>query len=282
MSIPLTCTTLVDVVETICYYLLENSLVEDHVRYEMRIEKDYLYEVETEPSVLNDYNILKPYAYQNLFAQIVEKHLRNINVNVNITRKYNLAWVLTSLSFELVKPVEGCIKMYANTWYSQRRGPFFRRELVFRNENGEVMFHGSTFSVLLDVEKRTIYRKKELPFLLGQPTGDFTIEASPTFKTNLEFCKVDERKVLNSHIDYLGHVNNCRYGEFAYDAFTDKERQNLAKLKRMDFNFTSELRKKDTFSILKAYDGNKVFVRGYNDIKDNTAFDIKFEFSNSL
>jgi len=159
---------------------------------------------------------------------------------------------------------------------------FFAVSLCLRNENGEVMFHGSTFSVLLDVEKRTIYRKKELPFLLGEPTGDFTIEASPAFKTNLEFCKVDEREVFNSHIDCLGHVNNCRYGEFAYDAFTDKERQNLAKLKRMDINFISELRNKDTFSILKASDGNKLLVRGYNNIKDNTAFDIKFEFANSL
>jgi len=172
--------------------------------------------------------------------------------------------------------------MYANTWYSQRRGPFFRRELVFKNENGEVMFHGSTFSVLLDVEKRTIHRKKELPFLLGEPIEDFTIEAGPAFKTNLEFCKVDEREVLNSHIDCLGHVNNCRYGEFAYDAFNDKERQNLAKLKRMDINFTSELRNKDTFSILKACADDKVLVRGYNNIKDNIAFDIKFKFSNSL
>jgi acyl-ACP thioesterase len=248
----------------------------------MRSEKDYIYEVETEPSVLNENNILKPYAYQNLFAQIVEKHLKNINVNVDITRKFNLAWVLSSLAFELVKPVEGCARMYANTWYSQRRGPFFRRELVFRNENGEVMFHGSTFSILLDVEKRTIYRKKELPFLLGEPAKYFTIEAGPTFKTNFEFCKVCEREVLNSHIDCLGHVNNCRYGEFAYDAFNDKERQNLANLKRMDINFISELRNKDTFSILKACTGNKVFVRGYNNIKDNIAFDIKYEFSNSL
>jgi acyl-ACP thioesterase len=209
----------------------------------------------------------------------VEQHLNNINVNVDTTMKYNLAWVLMSLSFELVKPVEGCMKMYANTWYSQRRGPFFRRELVFKNENGEVMFQGSTFSVLLDVEKRTIYRKKDLPFLLSEPTEDFTIEARPTFKTDLEFEKVDERKVFNSYIDCLGHVNNCRYGEFAYDAFTDEERQNLAKLKRLDINFLSELRNKDIFSILKAYDGNKVLVRGYNNIKDNIAFDIIFEFA---
>ena len=94
----------------------------------------------------------------------------------------------------------------------------------------------------------------------------------------MEFDKIAERKVFNSYIDYLGHVNNCRYGEFAYDAFTDEERQNLARLKRMDFYFLSELRNKDTFSVLKTYDGNKLLIRGYNNIKDNLAFDIIMEF----
>lgn len=244
----------------------------------MNSEKDYVYEVETEVSLLNENNILKPYAYQILFAQLVEQHLNNINLNIDFTLKYSMAWALRSLSIELVKPIEVCIKMYASTWYSQRRGPFFRREFIFRNENGEVLFQGSSFSVLLNVEKHTIYRKKELPFLFNEPIEDFTIEANPTFKPNLEFDKIAERKVFNSYIDYLGHVNNCRYGEFAYDAFTDEERQNLARLKRMDFYFLSELRNKDTFSLLKTYDGNKLLIRGYNNIKDNLAFDIIMEF----
>jgi len=243
-------------------------------------EKDKVYELEFEPSALNENNYLKPYAYQNLFAQLVEQHLNNININVDTTMKYNMAWALMSLSIELVKPVEGCMRLYANTWYSQRRGPFFRREFVFKNRNGEMMFEGSSFSVLLNVEKRTVYRKKELPFFLHEPTEFFTIEATPTFRTSLDFDKIDERRVYNSYIDCLGHVNNCRYGEFAYDAFDDNERQNLARLKRMDLYFISELRIDDTFSILKAHDGSKLLVRGYNTIKDNIAFDIISTFAN--
>lgn len=245
----------------------------------MSTEKDFVYELETEVSLLNENNILKPYAYQVLFAQLVEQHLNKINANVDMTMKHNLAWALMSISIEFFKPIEGCIKMYANTWYSKRQGPFFRREFVFRNEKGELLFHGSSFSVLLDVSKRTIYRKKELPFIISEPLEDFVMEASPTFKTDLEFVKVDERKVFNSYIDCLGHVNNCRYGEFAYDAFTDEERQNLSKMKRMDIHFLSELRNKDTFSILKAYDDQKTLIRGYNNTKEDISFDIIMEFA---
>lgn len=244
----------------------------------MNWEKDYVYEIETEVADLNECNVLKPYAYQKLFAKVAEQHLNRINVNVDTTMKSNLAWVLVSLSFELTKPVEGCVKMFAQTWYSQRKGPYFRREIVFKDEKGEVIFQGSTFSVLLDVEKRTIYRKKELPFAISEPVEDFTIEACPTFKTGMDFCKVDERKVYNSYIDCLGHVNNCRYGEFAYDIFTGEECLKLNKLKRMDFYFLSELRAKDTFSILKAYEDNRILVRGHNDIKNDVSFDIIMEF----
>ena len=242
-------------------------------------ELDYVYDVEIEVSELNENNFLKPYAYQNIFAKIAEQHLNKINLNVDTTMKYNLAWVLMSISIEIVKPVEGCTKLYANTWYSQRKGPFFRRELVFKDENGDLMFHGSTFSVLLDLTTRSVYRKKTVPFMDSEPFEDFTIDAVPSFKTGLEFENIDERKVYNSHIDCLGHVNNTRYGEFAYDALTENERNNLGKLTRMDIYFLSELRSNDTFSIQKAYQNNKIMVRGLNNIKQNISFDVVFDFS---
>lgn len=244
----------------------------------MKVEKDYIYEIENEVSDLNENMLLKPYAYQKMVAKVVEQHLNEYKVNVATTMKSNLAWALASLSFEIVKPVEGCMKMFANTWHSQRKGPYFRREIIFKNENDEVIFKGSTFSILLDIEKRTIYRKKKLPFFPFEPYEEFTIKADPTIKTKLKFVKVDERKVYNSYIDCIGHVNNCRYGEFAYDVFTDGEREDLIKLKRMNIYFSSELRSKDVFSILKAYDGGNIMVRGYNETKECIAFDIVLEF----
>ena len=241
-------------------------------------EKKFVYPIETEVCELNENNYLKPYAYQNLFAAVAEEHLNNINLNVDATMQYNLAWVLTSISFEIINPIKGCIKLFANTWYSQRRGPFFRRELVFKNSDGELMFHGSTFSVLLDLTTRNVFRKRQVPFFIDEPVEDFTIQASPSFKTDVEFKKLEDRKVYNSFIDCLSHVNNTRYGEFAYDALTDAEKNNLSSLKRMDIYFLSELRNHDTFSVFKAYDDNKIFIRGFNNMKQDTSFDVSFEF----
>lgn len=241
------------------------------------MERKHIYEISSDIGDLNQNNILKPYGYQRLVGKVIDWHLETANLTLAVTQKYDLAWVIVSLSIEILKPIVGEKKMYAQTWYSQRKGPFFRREFVFKNEAGEILFHGTNFSVLLNMDTRTIHREKVIPFFDLQPVGDCTIEATPTIKINSEFEQVDERKVYNSYLDCLGHVNNIRYGEFAYDAFSQSECMNLDRIKRMEFYFRSELRSNDSFSILKAHENGKLIIRGYNDTVSEISFDVVFQ-----
>ncbi len=245
----------------------------------MKSEKDCVYELLSTAAYLNQYNQLKPYAYQVLFEQMAERHLFDLNLNVDTTMEYNLAWALISMSIEVVTPIEKSMILYGNTWYSQHRGPYFRRELIFKDGDGRVMFKGSSHSVLFDIEKRSVFRKKEVPFPMHEPTGIFLLEASSGFKMDVDLTAVEERTVQASQIDCLGHVNNCRYGELAYDIFTDEEQENLKNLKRMDINFLSELRAGDQFTMKKAYEGDQIFFQGYNNTKDDVSFNIALRFS---
>ncbi len=244
------------------------------------MEKDYIYEITPDISDLNENGLLKPYAYQNLFAKIAEEHLNKINLNMDTTIKHNLAWALISISLEIVKPVQGCGKLFAQTWHSHKKGPYYRRELVFKNSDGDLLFQGSTFSILLDLNTRAVFRKKETPFPVGAPIEDLTIEASPTFKSKFQYNEVEDRKVYNSHIDYLGHVNNIRYGEFAYDALTDDEKNNLDHLKRYEIYFISELRCNERFSIMRTDNDNSIIIRGTNLSRDQHSFDVVMSFDN--
>ena len=218
------------------------------------------------------------YAYQKYYSQAGEWDLIQHNCNVSEIIKYNLCWAIISMSVEIVKPMDRTMKLYANTWFSQRKGAYFRRDFVFTNENDEVVFQGYGASVLLDLINRTTYRGDELPFEMVDPLEEFTIAEIPRKKIDLEFTEVDERKVYNSHIDVLGHVSNCRYGEFAYDTLSDEERDKLKKLKRMDISFKSELRNKDTFKMLKAYEDNKIMLQGYNNTKSDVSFNVIYSF----
>lgn len=244
----------------------------------MKSEKDCVYELLATASYLNQYNQLKPYAFQILFEQMAERHLFKLNLNVDEVMKYGVAWALISMSVEAVTPIENNMTLYGNTWFSQHRGPYFRRELLIKNGDGQVMFKGSTHSVLLDLEKRSVYRKKEAPFPMHEPTEIFLLDASPGFKMETELLPVAERTAQPSHIDCLGHVNNCRYGEFAYDTFTDEEQEMLRDLKRMDIYFLSELRAGDRFTMKKGKEGNKLFFQGCNNTKDDVSFNIVMSF----
>ena len=244
----------------------------------MKSEKDCVYELLATASYLNQHSQFKPYAFQSLFEQMAERHLFNLDLNVDNTMNYGLAWALISMSVEVVKPIEKSMVLYGNTWFSQHRGPYFRRELLLKDGSGQVLFKGSTHSVLLDIEKRSVFRKKEVPFPMHEPTEIFLLDASSSFKMNAELETVSERIVQPSQMDCLGHVNNCRYGEFAYDAFTAEEQEKLKDLKRMDINFISELRAGDQFTMKKGYEGNKMFFQGYNNTKDDVSFNIVMSF----
>jgi len=245
----------------------------------MKSEKDCVYELLATASYLNQHSQLKPYAYQVLFEQMAERHLFQLNLNVDETMQHGLAWALISMSVEVVTPIEKSMALYGNTWFSEHRGPYFRRELLVKDADGRVMFQGSTHSVLLDIEKRSVFRKKVIPFPMHEPTPLFLLEASPGLKMDVDLTSVLERAVQPSQIDCLGHVNNCRYGELAYDIFSEKEQENLKNLKRMDIYFLSELRAGDHFTMRKASEGNQLFFQGYNNTKDDVSFNIAMSFN---
>jgi acyl-ACP thioesterase len=244
----------------------------------MKQEKDCIYEILTTASYLNQHRQLKPYAYQILFEQMAERHLSDLGLNVDTTMQYGLAWALISMSLEVTNPIEDNMTLYGSTWFSQHKGPYFRRELLFRDETGRLMFQGSTHSVLLDMEKRTVFRKKVPPFPMHEPTEQFLVDASPGFRMEAELFPIQERSVQPSHIDCLGHVNNCRYGEFIYDTFSDEEQENLKHLKRMDIHFLSELRKGDLFTINKSSEENRLYFQGFNRSKEDVSFHIMLQF----
>ena len=243
------------------------------------MEMDYEYPVETEVGDLDANGLLKPHGYQKLFARIAEAHLNRLNLNVDATLPHNLAWALVSMSFELTRPVLGCVRLTATTWHSQRKGPYFRRELVFRDEAGETVFHGSTFSVLLDMTTRGVFRRRETPFPIAPPHEEFVMDASHSIQFGGTYTAHEKRMVRNSHIDALGHVNNIRYGEYALDALTPAECARLGDLRRMDIRFVSELRPQASFLVERAVQGDRVGIRGVSPDGETIHFEYVLTFT---
>lgn len=246
-------------------------------------EQSNRYSLQLDPSLLNPQGALKPQSYQALYCELAERHLAAHDAGSGQTMEYGVAWVLISLSVDVFRPAMPPGILEAKTWKSGRQGPYFMRDFIFYASDGEPCFRGTSYSVLLNLETRTISRDKRIPFFsltadrapltLGRPTwkqayghnGDFIAD-------RLELRA--RRKVENSFLDLLGHVNNIRYGEFVYDAMTDPEAERLKSLVRMEVYFAAELRKRDLFSVSAAEEQDRLFFRGRKDESGETSFDM--------
>ncbi len=240
------------------------------------LELDCVYRIPTGVSLFNERVFLMPQSYQQLYAALVEEHLDKFLCSMPYTSRHGLNWALISLHFDVLKPLDNAVWLLGQTWHSEHRGPYFRREFRFRSEEGELLLHGTSYSILLDMEKRSVFRGREIPFHVEPCTPEFVVDdVSNRFRETLDFQDMGERMAQNSDIDALGHVNNTRYGAFAYDLFTEEEKDLLQKPFRMELFFISELQQGRAFSLQKAVTEDGLAVRGMRD--EEAAFVVRFK-----
>lgn len=208
----------------------------------MKGEQEYQYPVEIGISMMNENEALTPGAYQQLAMQVIEQHLFNIEMDEQrLIEQYSVAWVLMSMSFELRRRIQPRERLYARTWNSGGSRLLFRRDLVFYDEQDEIVLTCATFSTLLDLTKRRVCTDPEMLQRFALPAGEQLMQASDRLRLKVPALDpVETLTVRPSWIDGVGHVNNCRYGEFVYDALTDAQRAQMANLKRLELYFVNE------------------------------------------
>ena len=215
-------------------------------------ENECVYGTSVGMELLNGSGLMKPGGYQSLVMEIAERHLRQFGIGVDDLLRDGMAWVLVSSSVEIIEPIRREMSVKARTWHSEQDRFTFRRELCFTDEDDRPLFNAATFSVLMDVRERKILRPDKTALSIGDAHSEFLLEASPKLRFRDEMLPCDRRKVYPSCIDRLGHTNNCRYSEFAYDALTEEEIGNLAQMRRMDVFFKSELTPGEYFIVRRS------------------------------
>lgn len=242
-------------------------------------EKDKTYLIEPLFAHFSEKYILKPYGYHHLLNVLANDHLKQTDqgIGVILTEKY--AWVLVSMTIEIVEPIVDLKQLLGKTWYAGRRGPFYRREYLIENQAGKVVSKGASYSILMDMSSRSIFRGKELPFKSLKEVNEQLINAEPRLKSDYAFVEISERQVLNSHLDPLGHVNNLRYHEYIYDALSEEEIEKIDKIKRIELYFQKELQKDDQFSISKFTENNISYYQIHNETTNMKAFTIVLYFN---
>ncbi len=215
-------------------------------------EAQYSYPAELGIAMFNERGALKPSAYQELYMQAVEPHLLNIRMDEpRLIRDFGVAWVLISMAFEPRRAIRPEEQLHARTWNSTEKSRLlFRREICFYDAEERPVLLGATFSALLDMQTRRVCTDRALARTFSLPAGETLLEASDRLrlKTPAE-APVETVTARPSWIDGIGHVNNLRYGELAYDALTDAQRAQIGALRRMELFFVSETHLGDTIDL---------------------------------
>lgn len=242
-------------------------------------EQDFVYSYEVNVSMFNGSRIMKPSGYQTVMNDVAEMHLKRLHLTIDDLSKFGMAWVLISASFDIINPVCGTIRLQARTWHSEQKGLTFRRDIVFTDESGKPLFNAVTYSVLLDLHTRKIVRPVGLPFDPGKPHKAFAMEASSRLRNKADMSPCDRRRIYPSFIDSVGHTNNCRYGEFVYDAFNEQEIDNLINMSRMDMYFISELKLGDYFIVRRGHEKDgSLLIDGLNENTGKESFACRVKF----
>ena len=126
------------------------------------MNEDKIYNILLNESEYDKYG-LKLYNYLKIVTKLSYEHLKQTDQGIHVIIKDKYAWAVIAMKLHILKPLKQLANLTGKTWYAGKRGPFYRREYeIFLN--GKQMMVGGSYSVLLNVIDRSVYRKRELPF----------------------------------------------------------------------------------------------------------------------
>lgn len=80
-------------------------------------EKEHAYPVYVDVSMCNAAGALYPAAYQRIAVETIGRHLENMKIDTpRIAEQYGVAWVLLSMSIELMRPLHIQDRLTIRTW----------------------------------------------------------------------------------------------------------------------------------------------------------------------
>ncbi|HWQ58690.1 MAG TPA: acyl-ACP thioesterase domain-containing protein [Clostridia bacterium] len=239
-----------------------------------------VYPVQLDSSLFNERGALTISAYQKILSAVAERDLAYTGIDVpSIIANLGVSWVLLSLSLDIHAAVRRDGELAARTWHTSKAGFIYRREIALEDGRGERAVNAAMFFSLLDIKTRRLCMDPAIHARFCLPQGEELLGAASRVSTRgLDFAPVEGRSVRPSWIDYLGHVNNARYGELAYDALTDGERASFEKLSRLELYFTRELLPGDAVTMERVRDGEAIVVRATIPPEGTQSFVVKMEF----
>ena len=237
------------------------------------MERHKTYPIVVNKSFFNDEG-LKINNYPKLLSTLGYEHLKDTDQGVNVILKDKYAWAIVVMKLHILTPIKSPLTLTGKTWYSGRRGPYYRREYEL-SYNGKSVLTGASYSILLNVLDRSVFRQKTLPFNPLVETNIHLTTLTTSFRDDFNYTFIKEDTVKDEHIDALGHTNHLNYVKFIYKALSKEDRLELNTYNTLELFFQKEMLKGDVFTINKGYKDDFLLFLIYNKTRAENAFILK-------
>lgn len=246
----------------------------------MEPEKTYTFRVDT--GAVNENKALTLSALQRIIVTVSEEHLENIGLDVpKLMREFGVSWVLLSLSAEIKDKIRAGERLSVRTWHTNKKGPYYRRDIEICHEDGSLAAVAATFSSIFDMKTRRLCsNEKVLAAVEELGEGKELFDANPKIRIKPEeLSPVMTREIMPSWIDSLGHTNNLRYGDLITDSLPEETRAKLGELSRFELGFTGELRLGESAELRIKEENGEVLAAGIRSTDGKPAFLAKLSFN---
>lgn len=205
---------------------------------------------------------LPVWVLQNYFQESAAVDAHNLSYGWEELSVNGVAWILTKVQMQLLKPVSGAQKITVKTWHCYSDKIQSRRDFVMFNGQGEHIAKGVSWWLIMDLNKRKITRS---PQALIDSNGK---NPAPVIDANTqkppkegELSPALNKFTITARLEDLdsnNHVNNSHFSAWAVQS-APKDKTAAKTLKEIIINYKAEVRLGDLVEITAHPAGENAF-----------------------
>ena len=167
-----------------------------------------------------------------------------------------LAFILGALSLNIYTPLHAYEDIEVHTWCKEAKGYIFNRYFDI-TRHGEVIAEASSTWVLIDIESKSMVRASAYDFFDGcfyydDPVDPEKLLPKARIAKDADMCKVGERRISYSDIDYNMHMNNTHYPDMICDFICEMTDTDTAyTVSQMSLSYLKESRLGATLTVTR-------------------------------
>ncbi|MCI8458049.1 MAG: hypothetical protein HFE46_00040 [Clostridia bacterium] len=219
---------------------------------------------------------IKPSAVMEYFQDLATVHALEIGIGYEEMKSQNLCWVLNRLSAEIDRmPTLG--EEITITTLPHKPGLVDAiRDYYITDQNGNSLIRGTSRWCVLDIVSKGVRRCAPLfHYDDTQYIPDAAVSnGNPQLSDISSMGKIEKTVTGQVHItdlDRNGHMNNARYADIVVNC-CDFKYYATHTIRAFDFNFLSEMKINDTYTVHMHTDGNASYFQAMGDRREDPVF----------